>query len=241
MLSLKKFFNFGIASKKSVKKNFRKVMHQLSLEERFSKIYEIDYWGNATKSGAGSTLASTENLRKQLPKLFEQFKIKTVFDGPCGDFNWMQLVIKETAIDYIGGDIVSAIVEENQKRYSSDKAKFIKVDLTKDSLPIADLMICRDCLFHLSYEDSKLVLENYLKSNIPYLLTTSYKNDNTFKNKDILTGHFRVIDLFSSPYQFPKDTLYEIEDWLEPESPRSMYLWSRTQIIEAVKFFNLHE
>jgi hypothetical protein len=236
MLSLKKFFNFGTSSKKSVKKNFRKIMHQLSLEERFSKIHEIDYWGNATKSGMGSTLASTGNLRKELPKLLKEFKIKTVFDGPCGDFNWMQLVVKETTIDYIGGDIVSAIIEENQKKFGSEKIKFIKVDLTKDSLPNADLMICRDCLFHLSYADSKLVIENFLKSDIPYLLTTSYINENIFKNKDILTGNFRMIDLFSPPYMFPKYTLYEIEDWLEPESPRSMYLWSRAHIAEA---FNL--
>jgi len=81
------------------------------------------------------------------------------------------------------------------------------------------------------------VLENYLKSGIPYLLTTSYKNENIFKNKDILTGNFRMIDLFTSPYQFPKDTFYEIEDWLEPESPRSIYLWTRAQITEAVKLF----
>jgi len=237
MLSLKNLFNFGINSKKSVKKNFRKVMSNLSLEDRFTKIYEIDYWGSASKSGMGSTLASTVNLRKKLPELFEIFKINTVFDGPCGDFNWMQLVVKETNIEYIGGDIVTTIIEENQKRFGSKKVKFIKVDLTKDILPIADLMICRDCLFHLSYADSKLVLENYLKSGIPYLLTTSYKNENIFKNKDILTGNFRMIDLFTSPYQFPKDTFYEIEDWLEPESPRSIYLWTRAQITEAVKLF----
>jgi len=150
MLSLKNLFNFGINSKKSVKKNFRKVMSNLSLEDRFTKIYEIDYWGSASKSGMGSTLASTVNLRKKLPELFETFKINTVFDGPCGDFNWMQLVVKETNIEYIGGDIVTTIIEENQKRFGSKKVKFIKVDLTKDILPIADLMICRDCLFHLS-------------------------------------------------------------------------------------------
>ncbi len=98
-------------------------------------------------------------------------------------------------------------------------------------------MICRDCLFHLSYEDTKQLLDNFVQSNIPYLLTTTYHNDTSFKNKDIITGHFRMIDLFSPPYNFPKEVLFKIDDWVAPESPRSMCLWSKDQIIEAIKIF----
>lgn len=238
MLSLKKFFSIGIDSKKLVKKNFRKVMQNLSLEERFSKIYEIDYWGSATKSGVGSTLSSTENLRKELPNLFEHFKIKTVFDGPCGDFNWMQLVLNKCDINYIGGDIVDQLIKTNQENFSSQKIQFKKIDLTKDPLPPADLMICRDCLFHLSYTDTFNLLMNFVDSDIPYLLTTTYLNENNFKNKDITTGHFRMIDLFSAPYNFSKNTLYQIGDWVAPENPRIMCLWTRDQVIEALKLFN---
>lgn len=220
---------------KKTKKQFRKIIHQLNLEDRFTQIYNINYWGsNESVSGIGSTIEITSNLRKMLPVLFTQFSIKSVFDGPCGDFNWMKLVVEETNINYIGGDIVLPMIQANQSKYAKPNIRFVKIDLTKDALPTADLMICRDCLFHLSYEDTKLVLSNFIQSNIPYLLTTTYLNDLSFKNKNIITGHFRMIDLFSAPYNFPKEVLFKIDDWIAPEKPRAMCLWSRNQISEAL-------
>ena len=156
-------------------------------------------------------MALTHNLRIQLPKLFKQFSINSVFDGPCGDFNWMKLVIEETNIDYTGGDIVLPLIESNQAKYGQQNIRFKKVDLTKDTLPTVDLMICRDCLFHLSYEDTKLLLHNFIKSNTLYLLTTTYVNEPAFKNTNITTGHFRMIDLFCPPYNLSKDILFKID------------------------------
>lgn len=224
-------------SKKN-KKQFRKILAKLSLEDRFTQIYKINYWNSSeSASGQGSTLELTKNIRHKLPELFNKFSINSIFDGPCGDFNWMRLVIEKANVNYIGGDIVLPLIESNQLRFANDKIQFKKIDLTKDKLPKTDLMICRDCLFHLSYEDTRLILKNYVASNTPYLLTTSYLNKNSFTNKNIITGHFRMIDLFSTPYNFPRNTFYEIEDWLPPENPRSMYLWSREQIMEVLKHF----
>lgn len=221
---------------KKAKKAFRRTIHKLNLEDKFTQIYNINYWGNEeSRSGRGSTLVLTSNLRKKLPELFNTFSIKSVFDGPCGDFNWMKLVVEETRIDYTGGDIVLPMIEENQSKYASQHVRFVKIDLTKDALPTADLMICRDCLFHLSFADTKLVLNNFIQSNITYLLTTTYHNDATFKNEDIVTGHFRMIDLFSAPYHFPKELLFKIDDWVAPEKPRAMCLWTRDQILVALQ------
>jgi hypothetical protein len=226
--------------RKKIKKNFRKVMHELNLEERFTQIYTINYWGsNESVSGVGSTLELTNNLRKELPKLFEQFSIHTVFDGPCGDFNWMKHVVNETGITYIGGDIVLPLIEANQLKYANKHITFKKIDLTQDDLPIVDLMICRDCLFHLSYDHTKHVLKNFVKSKTPYLLTTTYLNKDSFKNKDIVTGHFRMIDLFSAPYYFPREVHYQIDDWIADENPRFMCLWSRNQVIKALSTFSV--
>lgn len=217
------------------KKAFRKIMPQLNLEDRFTQIYKINYWGSQeSASGVGSTLDVTQNLRNELPLLFNQFEIRSIFDGPCGDFNWMQHVVIKAQLQYIGGDIVAPLVESNQSKYASDNVRFIKIDLTKDAIPTTDLMICRDCLFHLSFADIKLVLTNFVQSQTQFLLTTSYKNTGNWKNEDIITGHFRLIDLFSAPYQFSTSALYQIEDWLPPDNPRSLYLWSREQVIQAL-------
>jgi len=101
-------------------------------------------------------------------------------------------------------------------------------------------MICRDCLFHLSFQDTKSVLENFIQSNSTYLLTTTHKNmGGSFINKDISTGDFRCIDLFSKPYNFPTDPLYTIDDWIAPDPERQMCLWNREQVLLALRGFQI--
>ena len=200
-------------------------------ENHFTKIYSNNSWGcNESRSGDGSTISYTENLRKNLPLLFNKFDIKSLLDAPCGDFNWMKLVVPSCPIKYIGVDIVKPLIELNNKEYSSDNISFKVLDITSDKLPLVDLMMCRDCLFHLSYDDTKLFLQNFINSGIPYLLTTTHENKNSFTNTDIATSAFRLIDLFSSPYNFDKNPLMVIDDWVEGFPARQMCLWTREQI-----------
>lgn len=223
-------------------KQFKKAILFLpSNEERFTWIYKNNFWGSKESvSGSGSNLTCTENLRKELPGLFRMFSVSKVFDAPCGDFNWMRHLLTAVEIKYIGGDIVKPLVDRLNAKYKTDRISFIHFDLVKDIPPNADLMICRDCLFHLSYEDTRAVLKNYLRSNIPYFLTTNYKNiNNLFTNNDILTGDFRLIDLFSSPYRFPAEPQLVIDDWVPPEPERQMCLWSREQIANALRDFKI--
>lgn len=214
------------------------VFRSPDIEERFTAIYEHNYWENGeSASGNGSTIAYTRQLREKLPDLFSRFSIRSIFDAPCGDFNWISLVQKETGLEYIGGDIVLPLIESHNRKHAGDKVRFIHLDLTRQPFPKADLMICRDCLFHLSFEDTAAVLRNFVASGIPYLLTTTHANSGAFTNKDILTGDFRLIDLFAPPYNFPPDVLYRIDDWQEPEPRREMCLWRREQVEEALKKF----
>ena len=188
-----------------------------NIEHRFTKIYELKYWGRTRSvSGWGSTLEYTENLRNKLPELLRIYSIQSIFDAPCGDHNWMRFVLKECAVNYIGGDIVSPLVESNNNKYKTGTVKFMQIDLTKDRFPYADLMVCRDCLIHLSYRDIKAVLENFVDSKIKYLLTSTLVHSNEHTNEDISSGRHREIDLFSAPYNFPADVLYRIEDWQNP-------------------------
>ena len=132
-------------------------LHQL--EEKFTFIFQHNQWGNAESvSGHGSTLAHTENLRKHLPELMRDFSVGTVFDAPCGDFNWMRVLLHEYPVEYIGGEIVKPLVEKLNASYQTSQIRFIHIDLTSEVFPTADLMICRDCLLHLSYEDTRSLL-----------------------------------------------------------------------------------
>lgn len=211
-----------------------KIFEYESIEDRFTQIYQSNFWGaKESVSGTGSTLLYTENLRNKLPYLFKKHSIKSIFDAPCGDFNWMKLLLSKININYIGGDIVKDLISSLNSKYKNDNTNFIHIDLIVGKFPSADLMICRDCLFHLSFENTKSVLNNFINSGILYLLTTTHKNTIGFQNQNILTGSFREIDLFSIPYSFDQHPIDRIDDWMYPEPEREMCLWSRDQIIAA--------
>jgi hypothetical protein len=183
-------------------------------------------------SGVGSTLRYTENLRTQLPNLIKELSIKSILDAPCGDMNWMSVFLENNnKLLYTGGDIVKPLILDNIKKYKQDNINFIQLDITKDLLPDVDLWICRDCWFHLSYNSISLALENFKRSNIKYILTTTHINTG-FTNSNIDDGEFRLIDLFSHPFNFPTTPLYKITDWINEKGhfPREMILFSVDQL-----------
>ena len=180
-------------------------------------------------SGVGSTIGYTEHLRQELPFLFKEFNINSIFDAPCGDMNWMNVFLRESPINYIGGDIVNHVVEYNQQ-YANADTKIIHLDITTSKFPSADLWICRDCWFHLPDEHIFASIDNFLKSDITYLLTTTHINTG-FKNSNLKEVGFKLIDLFESPYNFPTP-LYKITDYRGKKYPREMVLFSKDQIKE---------
>jgi hypothetical protein len=204
-----------------------------TIEERFTKIFEMNYWSHPESvSGVGSSLIFTENLRTMLPDLMQKFEIKSIFDAPCGDFNWMKLVVDDDPVTYMGGDIVKSLISNNDMKYSGPRVSFIHTDITSDDFPKADMWLCRECLIHLSYEDTFKALRKFVDSGIPYVLTTTY--DNPTGNFDIETGDFRLIDLFSQPYNFAAEPLYRIDDYIKCMPQREMCLWSRDMVASSL-------
>lgn len=122
-------------------------------KNKFNKIHANNSWNSEeSASGLGSELKNTTVIRSELPKLFKKLKVKIFLDAPCGDFNWMKKV-NLSGIKYIGGDIVEALIANNTPKYANKNKQFKLLDITKDNLPKANLMLCRDCLVHLSYKD----------------------------------------------------------------------------------------
>jgi hypothetical protein len=211
-----------------------------SNKKKFTSIWKTNYWNDSESlSGPGSNLSYTENIRKELPILFNKFEIKSIFDAPCGDFFWMKKVIYDSDIQYLGGDIVNELVFLNNQRFSSDNISFIEFDITIDKYPECDLWICRDVFFHLSNKDIFLALEKFSNSNIKYILTTTHFPSYSWKNSDINTGSFRLIDIFQKPFSFPSNNvLYRFDDYTEPHPPREMCLFSRNEIVDLVNKYN---
>jgi hypothetical protein len=217
------------------RRRLRRLISSPSIEDRFTAIFRANFWSSSeSASGLGSTLAYTENLRRHLPDLFEKFAIRSVFDAPCGDFNWMKLITDQCDIDYVGADIVKPLIDLNIKKHSTHRIRFIHANISRDPFPRTDLWLCRDCLIHLSYADTFSALQRFIDSGIPYVLTTSYKLQGGHQNHDIETGSFRQIDLFSAPYLLNSSPLYRINDTAPGFSPREMCLWSREDVLRSL-------
>lgn len=195
-----------------------------SIQERFTRIYENSFWGEPdSASGPGSAREQTRTLVRELPLLFQRLGVRSVLDLPCGDFNWMREV--DHCLDhYIGGDIVPALIEGNQARYGREGREFRLLDLTGDALPRVDLVLCRDVLVHLSYEDIGKALERVTASGSTWLLTTTFP-DRT-ENRDIVSGDWRTLNLQLPPFNLSAPEVILNEDCPEPGySDKSLGLW----------------
>jgi hypothetical protein len=210
----------------------------------FTVVYNNGQWGNGVtlpKSGIGSTLWYTENLRKELPNLLEKYNLKRIYDAPCGDMTWMPLVLESTHYEqYIGADIVSTLIQDMRDKFDNDKWSFRVNNICNDRFPDADVWFCRDCLFHLTNENILKALKNFVNSSIPYILTTSHCFDTVGpdnvvfqENQDGLNGDYRLLNLTASPWNF-SEPLAKIDDTYEGFSKRYMGLWTRESVAKAL-------
>jgi hypothetical protein len=199
-------------------------------EELFTHVYNDSLSRKIeSASGVGSTLIQTQNIRKELPIIIEKFNIQNIVDAPCGDLNWIKEFLNDFKGEYIGIDIVKPVIDKLSLhfKHKSEKIKFIHSDLLLiEVLPKADLLIARDFLFHLSLKDINKFLNVVKKSNIKYILTTSYESSTLeHTNSDIKTGGFRAIDLFLPPFNFSQNYIYKFIDSSPPEPVRYSILW----------------
>lgn len=203
-----------------------------NVEELFSDYYKNKVWQGGkgeTVSGSGSTLKRTKILRDELPEMFEKYAVKTVFDAPCGDYNWFQH-IERGPVKYIGGDIVKDLIEDNSKYIDKDTI-FIHFDILNGEAPEADLWFCRDVLLHLSYDMIFEFLRNFSCSKIPWLLVSNYGTCS--ENIDIPTGAGRPVNLEIEPFNFPAPE-YCVNDDIDSNRPKPMGLWRRETIADIV-------
>jgi hypothetical protein len=210
-------------------RHFDKLKEQgisFSMKETFTHINESNLWnGSDSVSGAGSDKVQTAEIARQLPAIIEKYRIKTMLDLPCGDFNWMSRVDLGVE-EYIGADIVDSIVQMNREAYEGSGRRFLTLDLTMDELPKADLIFCRDCLVHLSYEDINWSFESIRNAGITYILMTTFTEFSS--NHNIVSGDWRPLNFQKAPFNFPEPLELIDEKCTEGDgkfADKSMGLW----------------
>jgi hypothetical protein len=189
----------------------------LDLVARFTRMYETNLWDEAeSRSGTGSSFAATARVRAELPDFLRRLGVRRLLDVPCGDFHWMAQVDLAAAgvTDYVGGDVVAALVAANRARYAALGREFLRVDLTQGPLPAvagaaADALLCRDCLVHLSFANIARVVRVVRGSGVRWLITTTFLEQTT--NADVVDGDWRPLNLERAPFDFPAPAAVLVE------------------------------
>ncbi|MEM9967579.1 MAG: hypothetical protein AAF755_05705 [Pseudomonadota bacterium] len=193
-------------------------------------------------------MEGTKRLRAALPHVFKAYNVRTFLDAPCGDWFWMQHVDLGD-VQYIGGDISSEIIAKLNQSFGSDQRSFVHLDITSDPLPKADMIMVRDCLFHLRFWLRWAFFSNFVNSGIPYLMTTvSYPLEN--KNLRV-NGEWARFNPMLPPFSLsdPLELIHETADdlsmnWSDihqsphARSSRSLGIWHRNQVADAINSRN---
>lgn len=198
--------------------------------EVFADIYARDLWrlGGESRSGPGGRREHTRRLRLELPSLLSRLGIRSLVDVGCGDFNWMRET--ELGVDlYIGVDVVFDIVLANRLRYGGPRRRFLLRDLTRDPLPRADLVLCRDVLIHFPDDDLVTALNAIIASGARYLLASTFIDRE--ENKPISLGDWRPVNLQLPPLSLrpPVDALVETP-WEAGYDDKRLGLWDLREL-----------
>jgi len=195
------------------------------VEEIFTRIYTGNVWESRESiSGPGSELRVTQRMSRELGALIKRFGINSIADAPCGDFNWMRHVDMGVC-RYTGIDIVKDLIERNTRLFRSSTRQFQHLNLVDNVIDTVDLIICRDMLAHLTYEQIFTVLRNFKQSGSKYLLVTT--GVRVQKNYDMpTTGECRFLNLEKAPFNFPRPlALIEEDVPFEAERGKHLALW----------------
>ena len=195
------------------------------LAEVFTEIYRQNSWASdESRSGPGSTLERTVIIRRELPAVLEELKVRALLDAPCGDLNWMARV--ELRVErYVGVDIVEELIAANRARYGSSKRRFQVADVVRDRLPKCDAVLCRDCFIHLPISDIRRAIENFKGSGATYLLATTHTG--VTENVEIPAGAWRSINLEKPPFALPPPIHRIVEN---ANTSKSLGVWRLPEI-----------
>ena len=186
-------------------------------ERVFHNIYLNRLWNPVgTRSGTGSTVEATAEIREMLPSVVEWLGIRSVLDAACGEALWVP-----DLPGYIGCDIVPEAIETARSRYP-DREYFV-ADIQTDELPKVDAVLCRDVLMHLPVEDGVVVLENLRRTGAQYLFATTFTDGTNARGIEM--GEFYLINLAKPPFELREVAAVDSipDTWKWPDKRLGVY------------------
>lgn len=209
----------------------------LDLAARFERIERTNLWGAATSvSGLGSEDPATAAIREELPVLLRRLGARSLLDAPCGDAGWIGR--SKLDVDYTGIDIVPSLIAANSARVARGElaGRFRVADITRDALPQADLILCRDCLVHLSFANIARAVANFCASGARFLLATTFPEWDG--NRDCEDGDWRALNMAKPPFNWPapRELISErCEEGAGGWRDKSLGLWRLEELPDCVR------
>ncbi|WP_299157371.1 class I SAM-dependent methyltransferase [uncultured Tenacibaculum sp.] len=160
-------------------------------KDAMEQVYEMKLWGDNESnfySGFGShnpkIIAPYLDVVKSFLASFK--KPLTVCDLGCGDFNIGKELVKYTE-KYIAVDIVESLITYNKEKFKEENLEFHCLDIATDDLPIADCVMLRQVLQHLSNTEVQSIADKL--TDFKYVILTEHVPEGSFiANKDIISG-----------------------------------------------------
>lgn len=209
----------------------------LDLAARFERIETTNLWGAATSvSGLGSEDPATAAIRDALPGLLQRLGARSLLDAPCGDAGWIGRM--KLDLDYTGIDIVPSLIKANRRRVADGElsGRFLVADMTRDALPRADVVLCRDCLVHLSFDNIARAVARLRDSGARFLLVTTFPEWES--NRDCEDGDWRALNMEKAPFDWPAPHVLINERCEEGSGgwrDKSLGLWQLDQLPDRVR------
>lgn len=189
----------------------KKVKKPWPTKDAMEQVYEMKLWGDNKSdfySGSGSHDPKIIAPYLDVVKLFlASFKKPlAVCDLGCGDFNIGKELVKHTE-KYIAVDIVQSLITYNKEKFKEENLEFHCLDIATDDLPIADCVMLRQVLQHLSNVEVQSIVDKL--SAFKYIILTEHVPEASFiANKDIISGQgIRLkkqsgLNLLTPPFNF---------------------------------------
>lgn len=169
------------------------------LDEVFNDIYQRGVWRPAGSeavfhSGPGSMPGVTGGYEEFVAQYINDNPgIATLVDIGCGDFQVSERILGrlERAVRYIGCDIASVVVTDNQRRHGvPGRIEFRNVNVAADPLPQGDIVTIREVFQHLSNDTILSALANLRAAGFGRaIITEAVPLKPSAPNLDIVSGY----------------------------------------------------
>lgn len=168
------------------------------LPDVFNEIYARGVWrpdGASAQyhSGPGSVAGVTEGYEAFVSDhISSDASISRLVDIGCGDFQVSQRILArlQRPVSYVGCDIASLVVEDNQQRHGvPGHIAFQQLDVSRDPLPAGDIVTIREVFQHLSNGTILAALANLRQNFRRAIITEIVPTKPAAPNRDIVSGY----------------------------------------------------